>query len=82
MESNLNNSVYKASDLIFQTSVNFVPKGFLIDYQNIDGELTFKSMLGNNEIIQYFVISVYDQDGNSITKMTDYIFHVQFTINK
>ncbi len=35
MESNLN-SVYKASDLIFQTSVN-VPKGYLINYQNIDG---------------------------------------------
>ncbi len=28
MESNLNNSVYKASDLIFQTAVN-VPKGYL-----------------------------------------------------
>ena len=27
MESNFNNSVYKASDLIFQTAVN-VPKGF------------------------------------------------------
>ena len=29
MESGVNNSVYKASDLIFQTSVN-VPKGYLI----------------------------------------------------
>ena len=31
MESSINNSVYKASDLIFQTSVN-VSKGYLIDY--------------------------------------------------
>jgi hypothetical protein len=28
--------LYKASDLIFQTSVN-VPKGHLINYQNTDG---------------------------------------------
>ena len=40
MESNLNNSVYKASDLIFQTAVN-VPKGYLITYQHIDGGDSF-----------------------------------------
>ena len=81
MESNLNNSVYKASDLIFQTAVN-VPKGFLIDYQNIDGGDSFKYTLGNNDRIKYFILSVYDQDGNTITDMTDYIIHIQFTINK
>ncbi len=36
MESNLDNSVYEASDLIFQTAVN-VPRGYLITYHNIDG---------------------------------------------
>ena len=81
MESNLNNSVYKASDLIFQTAVS-VPKGFLIDYQNIDGGDSFKYTLGNNDRIKYFILSVYDQDGNTITDMTDYIIHIQFTINK
>ena len=81
MESNLNNSVYKASDLIFQTSVN-VPKGYLIDYQNIDGGDSFKYTLGNNDRIKYFILSIYDQDGNTITDMTDYIIHIQFTINK
>jgi hypothetical protein len=81
MESNLNNSVYKASDLIFQTAVN-VPKGFLIDYQNIDGGDSFKYTLGNNDRIKYFILSVYDQDGNTIADMTDYIIHIQFTINK
>ena len=81
MESNLNNSVYKASDLIFQTSVN-VPKGYLIDYQNIDGGDSFKFTLGNNDRIKYFILSVYDQDGNTISDMTDYIIHIQFTINK
>ena len=81
MESNLNNSVYKASDLIFQTSVN-VPKGYLIDYQNIDGGDSFKYILGNNDRIKYFILSVYDQDGNTISDMTDYIIHIQFTINK
>ena len=81
MESNLNNSVYKASDLIFQTAVN-VPKGYLITYQNIDGGDSFKYTLGNNDRIKYFILSVYDQDGNTISDMTDYIIHIQFTINK
>ncbi len=81
MESNLNNSVDKASDLIFQTSIN-VPKGYLIDYQNIDGGDSFKYTLGNNDRIKYYILSVYDQDGNTITDMTDYIIHIQFTINK
>ena len=81
MESNFNNSVYKASDLIFQTAVN-VPKGYLISYQNIDGGDSFKYNLGNNDRIKYFILSVYDQDGNTITDMTDYIIHIQFTINK
>jgi hypothetical protein len=81
MESNFNNSVYKASDLIFQTAVN-VPKGYLITYQNVDGGDSFKYTLGNNGRIKYFILSVYDQDGNTITDMTDYIIHIQFTINK
>ena len=81
MESNLNNSVYKASDLIFQTAVN-VPRGYLITYQNIDGGDSFKYTLGNNDRIKYFILSVYDQDGNTISDMTDYIIHIQFTINK
>ena len=81
MESNINNSVYKASDLIFQTSVN-VPKGYLINYQNTDGGENFKYTLGNNDRIKYFILSVYDQDGKTLTDMTDYIIHMQFTINK
>jgi hypothetical protein len=81
MESNVNNSVYKASDLIFQTAVN-VPKCYLLNYQNIDGGDSFKYTLGNHDRIKYFIISVYDQDGNTITDMTDYIIHIQFTINK
>ena len=81
MESNINNSVYKASDLIFQTSVN-VPKGYLINYQNTDGGENFKYTLGNNDRIKYFILSVYDQDGRTLTDMTDYIIHMQFTINK
>jgi hypothetical protein len=71
----------KESDLISQTSVN-VPKGYLIDHQNIDGGDSFKYTLGNNDRIKYFILSVYDQDGNTITDMTDYITHIQFTINK
>ena len=81
MESNLTNSLYKASDLIFQMGIN-VPKGFLLDYQNVDGGDSFRFNLGNKNAIKYFILSVYDQDGNTITDMTDYIIHMQFTINK
>ena len=81
MESNLNNSLYKASDLIFQMGIN-VPKGYLLDYQNIDGGDSFKFTLGNKDRIKYYILSVYDQDGNTISDMTDYILHMQFTINK
>jgi hypothetical protein len=81
MESNFNNSLYKASDLIFQMGIN-VPKGYLLDYQNIDGGDSFKFNLGNKDRIKYYILSVYDQDGNTISDMTDYILHMQFTINK
>ena len=81
MESNLTNSLYKASDLIFQMGIN-VPKGYLLDYQNIDGGDSFKFTLGNKDRIKYYILSVYDQDGNTISDMTDYILHMQFTINK
>ena len=82
MESGVNNSVYKASDLIFQSSVN-VPKGYLINYNNVDGGDSFKYTLfiGNTDRIKYFILSVYDQDGNTITDMTDYIMHIQFEVN-
>jgi len=75
------NSLYKASDLIFQMGIN-VPKGYLLDYQNIDGGDSFKFTLGNKDRIKYYILSVYDQDGNTISDMTDYILHMQFTINK
>ncbi len=42
MESNLNNSVYKASDLKFQTSV-YAPKCYLTSYQKFDNKLHIQS---------------------------------------
>ena len=41
---------------------------------------TFDS--GNRDGIKYFTLSVYDQDGNTITDMTDYLINIQFTIRK
>jgi hypothetical protein len=38
--------------------------------------------LGNSNRIKYFVLSVYDQDGNTIPDMTYYIIHIQYTLNK
>ncbi len=62
MESNINNSVYKASDLIVQTAVN-VPKGYLISYQNVDGGDSFKYTLGNHDRIKYFILSDSTRSG-------------------
>ncbi len=45
--------------LLFQTAVN-VPKGDLINYQNIDGGDSFKNTLGHHDRIKYSILSVYD----------------------
>ena len=80
MESNTN-GVYKASDLILVKSVD-VDKNELILYNNIDGGDSFRYDLGNRDKIKYFVLSVYDQNGNTITDMPDYLMHIQFIIRK
>ena len=80
MERNKNGE-YKASDLILVKAVN-VNKKELISYENIDGGDSFRFDLGNRDRIKYFVLSVYDQDGNTIQDMTDYFMHVQFIIRK
>ncbi len=49
---------------------------------NINGGDSFKFTLGNIDRIKCFILSVYDQDGNKITEMKDYIIHIQFTIYK
>jgi hypothetical protein len=78
MESS-NKGVYKASDLILVKAID-VNKNELLLYENVDGGDSFRFDLGNREKIKYFVLSVYDQDGNTITDMTDYFMHVQFII--
>ena len=80
MESNTN-GVYKASDLILVKSVD-VNKNELILYENIDGGDSFRFDLGNRDKIKYFVLSVYDQNGNTISDMPDYFMHIQFIIRK
>ena len=80
MESNTN-GVYKASDLILVKSVD-VDKNELILYNNIDAGDSFRYDLGNRDKIKYFVLSVYDQNGNTITDMPDYLMHIQFIIRK
>jgi hypothetical protein len=78
MESS-NKGVYKASDLILVKAID-VNKNELLLYENVDGGDSFRFDLGNRDKIKYFVLSVYDQDGNTITDMTDYFMHVQFII--
>jgi hypothetical protein len=80
MESNTN-GIYKASDLILVKSVD-VNKNELIKYDNVDGGDSFRYSLGNREKIKYFVLSVYNQDGMTISDMPDYFIHIQFIIRK
>jgi hypothetical protein len=78
MESNTN-GIYKASDLILVKSVD-VNKNELILYENIDGGESFRFDLANKDRIKYFVLSVYDQDGNTISDMSEYFMHIQFIV--
>ena len=80
MES-LNNGIYKCSDLILIKPID-VLKNEIIKYENIDAGESFTFDLGNRDRIKYFTLSVYDQDGNTITDMTDYLMNIQFTIRK
>ena len=57
-----------------------VNKNELILYENIDGGDSFRFDLSNRERIKYFTLSVYDQDGNTISDMSDYFMHIQFII--
>lgn len=56
-----NNAVYKASDLVLVKSVD-VDKNELILDENIGSGDSFRFDLGNREKINYFLLSVYDQD--------------------
>jgi hypothetical protein len=79
-ESNTNGT-YKPSDLILVKSVD-ANKNELILYENIDGGDSFRFDLSNRERIKYFVLSVYDQDGNTISDTSDYFMHIQFFFKK
>ena len=81
MESSSTSNVYKASDLILVKSVN-VNKNELIIYENLDGGDSFRFDLGTKKNIKYFVLSVYDQDGNTISDMSEYSINLQFIIRK
>jgi hypothetical protein len=68
LENKLSGERNSSADIVVSPSPEFA----LVDNYN----------LGNNHRIKYFILSAYDQDGNTISDMTDYIIHIQFTINK
>lgn len=81
MESSSTANIYKPSDLILVKSIN-VDKNELIIYENIDGGESFRFDLGTKNTVKYFVLSVYDQDGNTINDMSEYSLNLQFIIRK
>ena len=52
----------------------------MFKYENVDGVDSFKFSLGNGDTIKYFVLSVYNQDGTTISDMQDYFMHFHFII--
>ena len=57
-------------------------KNDLIIYENIDAGDSFRFDLGTKNAIKYFVLSMYDQDGNTISNMPEYSINLQFIIRK
>ena len=51
-----------------------------MSYENINGGDSLRFNLGNWDIIKYFVLSVYGQDGSTIQDIGDYFMHIQFII--
>ncbi len=54
----------------------------MFKYENVDGVDSFKFSLGNGDTIKYFVLSVYNQDGTTISDMSDCFLHIQYIIGR
>ena len=78
---NLNNTQFLHSKVIFMKSIDVSPTG-LLTYNNTDGGDSFQFRLNNNENINWFRLSVYNEKYQIIPNMNDYVIILQFIKRK
>ena len=74
---NFTNNIFEASNIIFMKPID-VPSGGLLKYDNYDGGDSFQYRLSNYEQINWYELSVYNQDNEHIPQFSDYILLLQF----
>jgi hypothetical protein len=78
---NLNSTQFLHSKIIFLKPID-VPANGLIEYSNIDGGNSFSFVLHNQEQINFFKLTCYNQDYQIFQNITDYIMTIQFEKKK
>lgn len=78
---NFGNTKYQPSSIIFVKPID-VPSNSLLKYSNEDGGDNFQYVLNNIEQINYFELSVYNQDDEFIPDFSEYILNLQFIKHK
>ena len=74
---NFTNNIFEASNIIFMKPID-IPSGGLLKYDNYDGGDSFQYRLSNYEQINWYELSVYNQDNEHIPEFSDYILLLQF----
>lgn len=78
---NFGNIKYQPSSIIFIKPID-VPSNGLLKYNNEDGGDSFQYLLNNIEQINYFELSIYNQDDELIPDFSEYILNLQFIKHK
>jgi hypothetical protein len=74
---NFTNNIFEASNIIFMKPID-TPSCGLLKYDNYDGGDSFQYRLSNYEQINWYELSVYNQDNEHIPQFSDYILLLQF----
>ena len=78
---NFKDTNMEPQDIILSKAVD-VQMNHVLKYENYDGGDSFQFRMVNYGNVKYLTLSVYDQDMNPITDLTDYAIHLQFTKHK
>lgn len=78
---NFGNDKYQPSNIIFIKPID-VPSNGLLKYNNEDGGDSFQYLLNNIEQINYFELSIHNQDDEPIPDFSEYILNLQFIRHK
>jgi len=78
---NFGNIKYSPSSIIFIKAID-VPSNGLLKYNNEDSGDSFQYLLNNIEQINFFELSVYNQDDEPIPDFSEYILNLQFIKHK